>query len=155
MTPVIRRRLMLSAIIVLGLSLSVGVALYGLRDQVVYFFTPSEVVSMHTDGSPHVANGRVFRLGGLVLDGSVTGTNPLRFQVTDTRDTMTVTYDGVLPTLFAEGQGVIAEGRLEPDGTFTATTLLAKHDENYMPPPIAKKLKQFGHPANGQTGGMP
>jgi cytochrome c-type biogenesis protein CcmE len=93
-----------------------------------------------------IAPGQRFRLGGLVETGSVVrgeGTT-VRFAVTDQAKTLPVTYTGVLPDLFREGQGVVAEGTLEPDGVFHADNVLAKHDENYMPPEVAKKLKAQG-----------
>ena len=101
---------------------------------------PSEVAEKQ------IAPGQRFRLGGLVETGSVVrgeGTT-VRFAVTDKAKTMPVTYTGVLPDLFREGQGVVAEGKLEPDGVFHADNVLAKHDENYMPPEVAKKLKAQG-----------
>ena len=93
-----------------------------------------------------LAPGTRFRLGGLVETGSVVrgeGTT-IRFTVTDRAKTLPVAYTGVLPDLFREGQGVVAEGALEPDGTFRADHVLAKHDENYMPPEVAEKLKAQG-----------
>jgi cytochrome c-type biogenesis protein CcmE len=93
-----------------------------------------------------IAPGQRFRLGGLVEAGSVVrgeGTS-VRFVITDQAKTLPVTYTGVLPDLFREGQGVVAEGVLEPDGVFHADNVLAKHDENYMPPEVAKKLKAQG-----------
>ena len=90
--------------------------------------------------------GDVFRLGGLVKEGSVEKNGPLKttFIVTDTKDEMRVIYDGILPDLFRAGQGVIATGSVGEDGVFVATELLAKHDENYMPPEVAAKLKKQG-----------
>jgi cytochrome c-type biogenesis protein CcmE len=122
------------------LGVAVGLVLYAMRDSIVFFYSPSEVADMK------IAPGQRFRLGGLVETGSLVhgeGTT-VRFVVIDRTKTLPVTYTGVLPDLFREGQGVVAEGTLEPDGLFHADTVLAKHDENYMPPEVAKKLKAQG-----------
>ncbi len=122
------------------LALAVGLVLFALRDSIVFFYSPSEVADMH------LGPGQRFRLGGLVEDGSLKrdeGTT-VRFTVTDRAKTLPVTYTGVLPDLFREGQGVVAEGTLQADGVFHADNVLAKHDENYMPPEVAKKLKAEG-----------
>ncbi|MGA7371309.1 MAG: cytochrome c maturation protein CcmE [Methyloceanibacter sp.] len=122
------------------LALAVGLVLTGLRDSIVFFYTPSEVAEKH------LGAGQRFRLGGLVESGSLKrgeGTT-VSFVVTDKRATLPVTYTGVLPDLFREGQGVVAEGILNADGVFRADSVLAKHDEKYMPPEVAKKLKEQG-----------
>jgi cytochrome c-type biogenesis protein CcmE len=124
-----------TCLVVLGLA--VGLVLYAMRDSIVFFYSPSEVAEMK------MVQGQRFRLGGLVETGSVVrnhGTT-VRFVVTDGAKTLPVTFTGVLPDLFREGQGVVAEGMLQPDGVFHADSVLAKHDENYMPPEIAAKLK--------------
>ena len=122
------------------LGVAVGLVLFALRDSIVFFYTPSEVAEKHLE------IGQRFRLGGLVEDGSVKrgeGTT-VSFVVTDKRSTLPVTYTGVLPDLFREGQGVVAEGMLTEGAVFHADSVLAKHDENYMPPEVAKKLKEQG-----------
>jgi cytochrome c-type biogenesis protein CcmE len=127
-----------TCLVVLGVA--VGLVLFAMRDSIVFFYSPSEVAEMK------IAPGQRFRLGGLVEAGSVVrgeGTS-VRFVITDQAKTLPVTYTGVLPDLFREGQGVVAEGVLEPDGVFYADNVLAKHDENYMPPEVAKKLKAQG-----------
>jgi cytochrome c-type biogenesis protein CcmE len=127
-----------TCLVVLGVA--VGLVLYAMRDSIVFFYSPSEVAEMK------VAPGQRFRLGGLVETGSVVrdeGTT-VRFVVSDRSRNLPVTYTGVLPDLFREGQGVVAEGTLAADGTFHADNVLAKHDENYMPPEVAKKLKEQG-----------
>ncbi|MEL7047686.1 MAG: cytochrome c maturation protein CcmE, partial [Pseudomonadota bacterium] len=114
------------------LAAAVVLVMFALRDTVVFFHSPSEI------GAKGLKPGERFRLGGLVSDGSVVrgdGTK-VRFQVTDTEATIPVIYDGILPDLFREGQGVVAEGRMDGEGTFVADTVLAKHDENYMPPEV-------------------
>ena len=114
--------------------------LFALRDSIVFFHTPSEVVEKG------IQAGQRFRLGGLVAEGSVKrGEGSLvEFGVTDTVKTIQVVYEGVLPDLFREGQGVVTEGRLDETGQFQADTVLAKHDENYMPPEVADALKDKG-----------
>jgi cytochrome c-type biogenesis protein CcmE len=119
------------------LALAVGLVLVALRDSIVFFYTPSEVAEKHLDP------GLRFRLGGLVEDGSVKrgeGTT-VSFVITDKRETLPVTYTGVLPDLFREGQGVVAEGMLNSDGVFNADSVLAKHDELHAAR-VAKKLKE-------------
>jgi cytochrome c-type biogenesis protein CcmE len=127
-----------TCLVVLGVA--VGLVLYAMRDSIVFFYGPSDVAEMQ------ISPGQRFRLGGLVETGSVErgeGTT-ISFAVTDGAKTLPVTFTGVLPDLFREGQGVIAEGTLEPDGVFHADNVLAKHDENYMPPEVAAKLKTKG-----------
>ena len=117
----------------------------------MFFYTPSEVAEKHLE------TGQRFRLGGLVEDGSVKrgeGTT-VSFVVTDKRSTLPVTFTGVLPDLFREGQGVVAEGVLNSDGVFRADSVLAKHDENYMPPEVAKKLKDQGVWRGDEQAGAP
>jgi cytochrome c-type biogenesis protein CcmE len=122
------------------LTVAVGLVLFALRDSIVFFHTPSDLAEKP------VAGGERFRLGGLVAAGSVRrgqGTK-VEFVVTDTLKTVPVAYEGVLPDLFREGQGVVTEGKLTPEGTFVADSVLAKHDENYMPPEVAKALEAKG-----------
>jgi cytochrome c-type biogenesis protein CcmE len=113
--------------------------LFALRDSVVGFHLPKDVVAKQ------VPEGRRIRLGGLVAAGSVKRDGlTVEFGITDTTATIPARYTGVLPDLFREGQGVVAEGRLDTAGRFIADTVLAKHDENYMPPEVAKALKEQG-----------
>jgi len=138
-----------TCLVVLGVA--VGLVLYAMRDSIVFFYSPSEVAKMQ------IGPGQRFRLGGLVEGGSVVrgeGTT-VRFAVTDKVSTLPVTYTGVLPDLFREGQGVVAEGTLDPDGVFHADNVLAKHDEKYMPPEVAKKLKEQGVWRGDATAGGP
>ena len=135
-----QRRAALLASGVAVIAIALGLVLFALRDGVTYFKTPSDL----TDKP--VPQGQRFRLGGIVADGSVkrgVGAE-IRFSVTDTIRTIPVTYRGLLPDLFREGQGVVAEGRIDTDGVFKADSVLAKHDENYMPPEVAKSLKDKG-----------
>jgi len=122
------------------LSVAAILMMFAFRQSIVFFQTPSDVVAHK------IADGVRFRLGGLVEQGSVKrgdGTK-VTFTVTDTLQTVPVTYEGILPDLFREGQGVVAEGTLGPDGNFVADTVLAKHDETYMPPEVAKALQEKG-----------
>ena len=150
------RRLGFVAVGVALLAAAAGLMLYAMNDTLVFFYTPSEVQQKLQAQQLDLA--RPFRLGGLVEAGSVardsTGVQ-VSFRVTDTVETVTVAYNGILPDLFREGQGVVAEGRLGADGIFTASEVLAKHDENYMPPEVAAALKKQGHwkDAEGYGGG--
>ena len=127
-----------TCLVVLGVA--VGLVLYAMRDSIVFFYSPSEVAKMQ------LSPGQRFRLGGLVETGSVAHGEgaTIHFVVTDKIASLPVTFTGVLPDLFREGQGVVAEGVLGADGTFQADNVLAKHDEKYMPPEVAKKLKEEG-----------
>jgi cytochrome c-type biogenesis protein CcmE len=137
MTPR-RRRLLLVCGILAGVSLSAGLALTAFRQNVTFYFIPSQVAAGQVHG------GERFRLGGMVSKGSVhrvPGSLEVQFLVTDFKHTVPVTYTGVLPDLFREGQGVIAHGHLNGSGVFVADEVLAKHDEKYMPPEMAKEIK--------------
>jgi cytochrome c-type biogenesis protein CcmE len=145
-----RRRLWILLACGLGLGSATALALMAFRDNLVFFLAPSDLAAKPP--SP----GRNFRLGGLVEQGSVQRTTDdghpaARFRVTDGAASVEVTFVGVLPDLFREGQGVVALGALAPDGTFRASEVLAKHDETYMPKDVADALKKSGHwnPAAG------
>lgn len=122
------------------LLIAVGLVLVALRDSIVFFHTPSDL------SAKAVPIGQRIRLGGLVATGSVKRGQgaEVEFAITDTAEQVTVRYRGVLPDLFREGQGVVTEGKLEEGKVFRADTVLAKHDENYMPPEVAKALKEKG-----------
>lgn len=122
------------------LSLAAILVLFAFKDAIVFFHTPSDVAEHK------VAHGQRFRLGGLVAAGSVKRGEgaKVQFVVTDTLQSVPVSYEGILPDLFREGQGVVSEGKLGGDGVFVADTVLAKHDENYMPPEVASALKAKG-----------
>ena len=133
-----RAALIGTALVILGVA--TGLVLFALSDKIVFFRTPSDIAENK------VKPGQRFRLGGLVQAGSVKrgeGTK-VEFAVTDTLKSVQVSYQGVLPDLFREGQGVVTEGLLSPAGVFVADTVLAKHDETYMPPDVAKALKERG-----------
>src|SRR3954467_3126821 len=124
-----------------ALGLAAGLVLYALNDAIVFFNSPSDIVEKH------VAPGSRIRLGGLVQPGSLKrGDNlAVRFEVTDGNKSVRVSYTGILPDLFREGQGVVTEGTLDTAGTFRADSVLAKHDETYMPKEVADALKKQGH----------
>ena len=133
-----RLSMILGGLAVLGLA--AGLVLYALSDTITFFHTPSDLTETG------VQPGQRIRLGGMVEDGSVKkGPGTLTtFSVTDQIKAVTVSYDGILPDLFREGQGVVTEGKLQEDGTFAADTVLAKHDENYMPRELTESLKEKG-----------
>ncbi len=122
-----------------ALAVAAGLILAAFQQNLVFFFTPSQVAANEAP------QGRTFRIGGMVETGSVkrqTDGVTVRFMVTDTAKSIPVTYRGALPDLFREGKGVVAQGRIGPDGVFQASEVLAKHDENYMPPEAADAVKR-------------
>ncbi len=122
------------------LAIAAALVFVALEDTIVFFYSPTDIVEMKLDP------GTRFRLGGLVSVGSIEQDGQhVKFVITDTTTDINVTYNGILPDLFREGQGVIAEGVLAVAGGFEADTVLAKHDENYMPPEVAEKLREQGH----------
>jgi cytochrome c-type biogenesis protein CcmE len=135
-----QRRATLIAAAVAILSVALVLVLFALRDGIVFFHTPSDIAAKS------IPPGQRFRLGGLVADGSVKrGADAvIEFKVTDTLQSITVSYRGLLPDLFREGQGVVTEGKLDQQGVFVADTVLAKHDETYMPPEVARALQEKG-----------
>lgn len=134
-----QRRLMLIAVAGVVLAIAAGLVLYALSDRIVFFNSPSDVIAKD------IEDGSRIRLGGLVADGTVVREDGghVRFGVTDGAATVEVTYQGILPDLFREGQGVVTEGILSR-GRLTADTVLAKHDENYMPREVVDALKEQG-----------
>jgi cytochrome c-type biogenesis protein CcmE len=135
-----QRRSFLILACVATVGIATALVLFALSDKVTFFRTPSDIAEQK------VKPGQRFRLGGLVAESSVKrgqGTH-VEFVVTDTLKVQPVKFEGVLPDLFREGQGVVAEGIINADGVFVADTVLAKHDENYMPPEVAKSLKERG-----------
>jgi cytochrome c-type biogenesis protein CcmE len=136
-----QRRLTMIGGAIAVLAIAAALVLNALRDSIVFFSTPSMAAEKH------IPPGRRFRLGGMVRQGSVVRGQDLlvRFDVTDGKATLPVTYQGILPDLFREGQGIIAEGVVDGRGVFEADTVLAKHDETYMPKDVADELKKQGH----------
>jgi cytochrome c-type biogenesis protein CcmE len=145
--PAIRRKRLFWIVIGLAiLAVAVGLVLYALKSNIVFFFTPTQIAANEAP------QGRAFRVGGMVETGSVVRNGlDVQFRVTDTVKTIPVVYRGTLPDLFREGKGVVAQGKVGPDGVFKADEVLAKHDENYMPPEAAEALKRAGKPVGTGT----
>lgn len=133
-----RRRLMLVLFLVAGIGIAATLALNAFQKNLLFFYSPTQVAN------GEATTERVFRLGGMVVDGSLQRDPDgleVQFQVTDTAEIVPVIYSGILPDLFREGQGIVALGRLDNDGTFVAEEVLAKHDEEYMPPEAGDAVK--------------
>ena len=133
------KRMTIIALGVLLLGAAAGLVLNAFQSNLVFFFSPSQIAANEAP------RGKAFRIGGMVETGTVVRGNDgltVKFNVTDTAKTVPVVYTGILPDLFKEGKGVVAQGRLGPDGIFAATEVLAKHDENYMPPDAAHAIEQ-------------
>ena len=140
MKPHRRKKLTIIAFIATGLTVAIGLSLYALSNTIDLFFTPTQVAA------GEVTNGQRIRIGGMVKEGSVVKSQEslhVDFIATDYSHDLQVRYDGILPDLFREGQGVVAEGMVE-NGVFMASRVLAKHDENYLPPEVAEALKKSG-----------
>ena len=147
MTPTRKRRLIGVLVIIIGISVAAVVAKKALDENMLFFVSPTDV------NEQSLPAGKRFRLGGLVADDSVKRASDsltVTFVVTDGAHSVGVNFDGILPDLFREGQGIIAIGELRPDGHFEAGEVLAKHDENYMPPEVADALEKAGHTEPGQ-----
>ena len=141
MTPARKKRLLLILLMVAGIGVGVAFALKALNQNLMFFFSPSDIVA------GKAPQNKDFRVGGVVVEGSVKRPGDgltVEFDLTDNAETMTVKYTGILPDLFREGQGIIANGRLDSKGEFVANEVLAKHDENYMPPEVMDAMKKSG-----------
>ena len=141
MTPARKKRLALVMLMIVGVALGVGLLLSKLDENIMFFLTPSEVMA------GEAPKDRLFRMGGMVVTGSVSRPGDgltVKFDLTDHENQVTVSYTGILPDLFREGQGIIANGRLDASGEFVAEEVLAKHDENYMPRELADIHKPEG-----------
>ena len=139
MTPKRRNRIVLIVLVLAGIAIAAGFALKAFNENLMFFYQPSQVIA----GEAPV--GRLIRVGGLVTTGSVQRQSDgltVKFDITDNAETITVQYTGILPDLFREGQGIVAHGQLQDDQLFVADEVLAKHDENYMPPEVADALKK-------------
>ncbi len=133
-----QRRIVLVVVLIAGIGTAVGLGLRAFQENLLYFISPTEVVA------GEAPEDRAFRLGGMVKEGSIqreADSLRVHFVLTDYAKDVPVVYEGILPDLFREGQGVVANGRLGPEGVFVASEVLAKHDENYMPPEVAGALK--------------
>ncbi|MCA3001271.1 MAG: cytochrome c maturation protein CcmE [Rhodocyclaceae bacterium] len=142
------KRFVWVAVGVATIAVAVALVLRAFNSNLVFFFTPTEI------SQNKAPKDRTFRIGGLVTEGSVQRKPDgltVAFTVTDTMQSIPVRYTGILPDLFKEGKGVVAQGKIGGDGVFTASEVLAKHDENYMPPEAAEALKRAGHPIEGKV----
>jgi len=148
MHPVRKQRLVLVVFVVLFSSAAIGLVTYALRGNINLFYPPAEVAQ----GKAPV--GQPIRVGGMVLEGSVVRSEDslkTRFELTDYQAVVPVVYEGILPDLFGEGQGAVASGELDAQGLLVASEVLAKHDENYMPPEVAAALEQSGFDHKGNA----
>jgi len=145
-----QRRLILLALAMAALGGATTMILVAFNDNLVFFYSPSELQAKAVAADRPVRIGGLVELHSLARDGTT-----VSFRVTDGAADLAVTYTGVLPDLFREGQGVVAEGRLRPDGSFLASTVLAKHDENYMPREVVDALKKSGHWQEGAAAAAP
>jgi cytochrome c-type biogenesis protein CcmE len=133
-----RTRMVFIAVVLTGVAIAAALGISAIGENMLYFFSPSQIQA------GEAPQGRTLRVGGLVVRGSVqreVGDLTVQFDLTDQTNSMTVRFSGILPDLFREGQGIVAIGSIDKDGVFQAQEVLAKHDENYMPPEIAKALK--------------
>lgn len=147
MHPIRKKRLTIVLFLIAGIAVAVGLTTYALRQNINLFYDPTQIAAGEAPVDVRI------RAGGMVKEGSVIrdpGSLKVEFQVTDFNKSVPVQYEGILPDLFAEGQGVVAMGRLDESGRFVADQVLAKHDENYMPPEVADSLKKNG--SMGQAG---
>lgn len=147
MHPVRKQRLIVVLFVVLFSSAAIGLISYALRGNINLFFPPAEVAA----GKAPV--GQPIRVGGMVTEGSVKRSDDslaVTFEITDFSASVTVVYEGILPDLFDEGQGAVASGKLNEQGVLEASEVLAKHDENYMPPEVADALEQSGYDHKGK-----
>ncbi len=138
MTPTRKKRLYLVLFIVIGIGAATGLAINAFNENLMFFYAPTEVAAGEAPAD------HPFRIGGLVMEGSVQRLSDgltVQFDLTDNQEIVTIEYTGILPDLFREGQGIVSMGRLRQDGVFVADEVLAKHDENYMPPEVADSLK--------------
>jgi len=138
MTPVRKKRLLLIFLMIAGVATATTFALKAFNENLMFFFSVTDVVN------GKAPSDKDFRLGGMVVNGSVKRepkSLAVMFDLTDNAKVITVYYDGILPDLFREGQGIISKGKLRADGVFVADEVLAKHDENYMPPEVAESMK--------------
>lgn len=141
MNPKRKKRLIIVLMIVFGASAAIGLTMYALSQNINLFYSPTQIANGEAPADTRI------RAGGMVVDGSVKrDPNSLRvtFEVTDYENKVVIEYSGILPDLFREGQGIVAQGKLDASGTLQAVEVLAKHDENYMPPEVAEALEKSG-----------
>ena len=152
MHPIRKKRLMIVLVLIAGISVAVGLITYALRQNINLFYDPSQIAAGEAPLDTRI------RAGGMVEEGSVVrdpDSLRVQFRITDFSHSVPVEYTGILPDLFAEGQGVVAMGKLTGDGRFVADQVLAKHDENYMPPEVAEALEKSSGGVHRAGAGMP
>ncbi len=135
------KRILVIVLVLIGIGISAGLALTAFRENLLFFYSPSQIAA------GEAPTNHSFRIGGLVVEGSVKRdpeSLKVEFDLTDTAANITVAYEGILPDLFREGQGIVANGKLGENGMFVADQVLAKHDENYMPPEVTQALIESG-----------
>ena len=148
MKPARKKRLFFIVFLVAGVTLAAGFAMYAFNQNLMFYFSPTDV----KQGKAPV--DKLFRMGGMVVEGTFVKEQKslkVNFDLTDYKKTVTVQYEGILPDLFREGQGIISRGKLNADGVFIAEEVLAKHDENYMPPEVAESLKKAKDNASSKS----
>jgi len=146
--PARKKRLFFIVFLVAGVTLAAGFAMYAFNQNLMFYFSPTDV----KQGKAPV--DKLFRMGGMVVEGTFVKEQKslkVNFDLTDYEKTVTVQYEGILPDLFREGQGIISRGKLNADGVFIAEEVLAKHDENYMPPEVAESLKKAKDNASSKS----
>ena len=151
MTPKRKKRLALIALMLLGVAVGVTFALKALNENIMFFFSPADIQA------GKAPDNKDFRVGGIVVEGSVSRPGEgltVQFDLSDNDSVVKVKYTGILPDLFREGQGIIANGRLNTQGEFVASEVLAKHDENYMPPEVMEAMKKSGKVMPGTSKGI-
>ena len=150
MNPRRKSRLYLAIVVLIGIALTATLMLYALRSNIDLFYTPGEILQGKGENHEKPEVGQRLRIGGMVMPGSVKrdpNTLQVSFKIYDARGAIGVTYTGILPDLFREGQGIVALGKLNAQGVVVADEVLAKHDEKYMPPEVTKALKESGQSA--------
>ena len=148
MKPARKKRLFFIVFLIAGVTLAAGFAIYAFNQNLMFYFSPTDV----KQGKAPV--DKLFRMGGMVVDGTFKKEQKslkVHFDITDYEKTVSVEYTGILPDLFREGQGIISRGKLNADGVFVAEEVLAKHDENYMPPEVAESLKKRKNTLEGKS----
>lgn len=151
MTPTRKKRLSLVVLMLVGVSVGVTFALKALNENIMFFFSPADIQA------GKAPDNKDFRVGGIVVEGSVSRPGEgltVQFDLSDNDSVVKVKYTGILPDLFREGQGIIANGRLNTQGEFVASEVLAKHDENYMPPEVMEAMKKSGKVMPGTSTGI-
>ena len=148
MKPARKKRLFFIVFLIAGVTLAAGFAMYAFNQNLMFYFSPSDIKQ------GKAPTNKLFRMGGMVVEGTFKkepNSLKVHFDLTDYDKTVSVEYEGILPDLFSEGQGIISRGKLNEQGVFEAEEVLAKHDENYMPPEVAESLKKRKKALEGKS----